>query len=152
MRSPKMRTCLKMIVLPFLVQLLMTPSASGEEEPVRETLDKTDERIKTARGQFEELQRFGYRNLALGEMHAHLDNIRADLREVQHGCNLREINELAKSIENISKRVAYDHELVQAQVEYPMIRSKEELHYFRLFTEHFGHGRAVETVGQWICL
>jgi len=33
-----------------------------------------------------------------------------------------------------------------------MIRSKEELHYFRLFTEHFGHGRAVETVGQWICL
>ena len=45
-----------------------------------------------------------------------------------------------------------DHELAQFQAEYPMIRSKEELHYFRLFTEHFGHGLAVETVGQWICL
>ena len=45
-----------------------------------------------------------------------------------------------------------DHELAQAQAEYPMIRSKEELYYFRLFTEHFGQGRAVETVGQWICL
>ena len=45
-----------------------------------------------------------------------------------------------------------DHELAQAQAEYPMIRSKEELYYFRLFTEHLGHGRAVETVGQWICL
>ena len=45
-----------------------------------------------------------------------------------------------------------DHELARVQADYPMIRSKEELYYFRLFTEHFGHGRAVETVGQWICL
>lgn len=81
---------------------------------VRETLELTDERIKTAVEQFEELQRLGYRNLALGEMYAHLDDIRANLRQVQHGCNLREINELAKSVENIAKRVAYDHELIRA--------------------------------------
>ena len=42
-----------------------------------------------------------------------------------------------------------DHELAEAQAEYPIIRSKEELYYFRLFTKHFGTERAVETVGQW---
>jgi len=45
-----------------------------------------------------------------------------------------------------------DHELTQAQAEFPMIRSKEELYYFRLFTQHFGTDRAVATVGQWISL
>ena len=45
-----------------------------------------------------------------------------------------------------------DHELAEAQARYPMIRSKEELHYFRLFTEYFGADHAVETVGQWIFL
>jgi len=49
--------------------------------------------------------------------------------------------------ENIS-----DKEFQEAQEKYPIIRSKEELHYFRLFTKHFGDGAAVETVGQWISL
>jgi asparagine synthase (glutamine-hydrolysing) len=43
-------------------------------------------------------------------------------------------------------------ELKAAQSQYPFIRSKEELHYFRLFSSHFGSGPAVETVGQWIRL
>jgi asparagine synthase (glutamine-hydrolysing) len=42
-----------------------------------------------------------------------------------------------------------DDELEAAQTKYTLIRSKEELHYFRIFVEHFGDGRAVETVGQW---
>ncbi len=45
-----------------------------------------------------------------------------------------------------------DEELAQAQAEHPIVRSKEELHYFRIFTEHFGSGQAVNTVGQWISL
>jgi asparagine synthase (glutamine-hydrolysing) len=45
-----------------------------------------------------------------------------------------------------------DDELLAAQTSFPMIRSKEELHYFKIFKEHFGSGRAVETVGQWIRL
>ncbi len=81
---------------------------------VRETLEETEQGIKVAGEQFEVLQRFGYRSLALEEMHDHIDDVRANLRQVQHGCNLREINELAKSIENITKRVAYDYELVLA--------------------------------------
>jgi asparagine synthase (glutamine-hydrolysing) len=43
-------------------------------------------------------------------------------------------------------------ELADAQGEFPMVRSKEELHYFRIFAEYFGTARAVETVGQWVCL
>ncbi len=42
-----------------------------------------------------------------------------------------------------------DGELERVQVEFPFIRSKEEVHYFKLFTEFFGTGKAVETVGQW---
>jgi asparagine synthase (glutamine-hydrolysing) len=42
-----------------------------------------------------------------------------------------------------------DAELESARGEFPFLRSKEELHYFRLFTDHFGRGCAVETVGLW---
>jgi len=45
-----------------------------------------------------------------------------------------------------------DNELAEAQAKYPIIRSKEELYYFRIFTENFGTGRAVDTVGQWVSL
>ena len=45
-----------------------------------------------------------------------------------------------------------DNELAQAQLKHPLIRSKEELYYFTLFTKHFGANRAVDTVGQWITL
>jgi len=45
-----------------------------------------------------------------------------------------------------------DEEFSEAQARHPRIRSKEELHYFRLFAEHFGTGMAVDTVGQWVCL
>ena len=42
-----------------------------------------------------------------------------------------------------------DRDLTEAQAEHPLIRSKEELYYFRLFTDNFGAGKAVATVGQW---
>jgi asparagine synthase (glutamine-hydrolysing) len=45
-----------------------------------------------------------------------------------------------------------DEELAEAQSKHPMVRSKEELHYFRIFTKHFGAGKAVQTVGQWISM
>jgi asparagine synthase (glutamine-hydrolysing) len=45
-----------------------------------------------------------------------------------------------------------DAEFKEAQKEHPVLRSKEELCYYRIFTEHFGYGRAVDTVGQWITL
>jgi asparagine synthase (glutamine-hydrolysing) len=43
-----------------------------------------------------------------------------------------------------------DEEFAEAQSTHPMVRSKEELHYFRIFTKHFGAGKAVQTVGQWV--
>jgi len=45
-----------------------------------------------------------------------------------------------------------DEELKEAQGSYPMVRSKEELYYFKIFIAHFGTGKAVGTVGQWIRL
>jgi len=81
---------------------------------IRETFEQTAELIEQCSVQFQDLQRMGYRNLALTEMYEHLDDTWLRLREVQHGCNIREINELAKSIEHVAKHTAYDHELVQA--------------------------------------
>ncbi len=45
-----------------------------------------------------------------------------------------------------------DKELAEVQKEFPIVRSKEEMFYFKLFTKHFGSGSAVDTVGQWITL
>jgi asparagine synthase (glutamine-hydrolysing) len=50
------------------------------------------------------------------------------------------------------ENVISDAELAETQAKFPMVRSKEELHYFRIFTENFGTGRAIDTVGQWVCL
>jgi asparagine synthase (glutamine-hydrolysing) len=50
------------------------------------------------------------------------------------------------------ENVVSDTEFAEAQAAFPMIRSKEELGYFRLFAKHFGTNRAVKTVGQWISL
>jgi hypothetical protein len=81
---------------------------------VRKMREETAGRIETCRAQFDELVRMGYRNLALTEMHNHIDNILKNLREVLHGTDLREITELTKSIENVAKQTAYDYELVNA--------------------------------------
>lgn len=48
--------------------------------------------------------------------------------------------------------VITDRELKEARESYPMVRSKEEFYYFRIFTDYFGSDKAVKTVGQWICL
>ena len=48
--------------------------------------------------------------------------------------------------------VVSDEELAAAQRIHPIVRSKEELAYFRIFTENFGDGPAVATVGQWVSL
>jgi len=45
-----------------------------------------------------------------------------------------------------------DVELEETRKRYPVIRSKEELAYFHIFSNHFGSPGAVETVGQWISL
>jgi asparagine synthase (glutamine-hydrolysing) len=43
-------------------------------------------------------------------------------------------------------------ELEYTKAYFPNIRSKEELYYFRIFSHHFGTGKALDTVGQWITL
>ena len=58
----------------------------------------------------------------------------------------------ANTLPDCFESLITDSELFEAQAEYPVIRSKEELHYFRIFTRHFGANDAVETVGQWLSL
>jgi len=45
--------------------------------------------------------------------------------------------------------VITDEAFEEARLRFPMIRTKEEFAYFRMFTEYFGEERAVATVGQW---
>ena len=42
-----------------------------------------------------------------------------------------------------------DSEFARAQEKYHLLRSKEELYYFNIFTGYYGDGKAVDTVGQW---
>jgi asparagine synthase (glutamine-hydrolysing) len=58
----------------------------------------------------------------------------------------------ARVLSEYFEGIISDEEFVRSQAEYGMIRSKEELYYFRIFTEHFGAGTAIETVGQWVRL
>jgi asparagine synthase (glutamine-hydrolysing) len=48
------------------------------------------------------------------------------------------------------EQLVSDRELREVQEQFPFIRNKEEMYYFRLFSEHFGFGIAMEAVGQWI--
>jgi len=50
------------------------------------------------------------------------------------------------------ENVIEDRELAEARDRYPMVRSKEELYYLRIFVKRFGEGKALETVGQWVSL
>lgn len=45
-----------------------------------------------------------------------------------------------------------DEDFARVRAEHPLVRSKEETYYFQIFTEHFGTGHAVDTVGQWVSL
>ena len=45
-----------------------------------------------------------------------------------------------------------DQEFAEAREKHPLVRSKEEFYYFRIFGEQFGTEQAVETVGQWVSL
>ena len=81
---------------------------------IREALEQTVRMAEAAAAQFEDLKRMGYRNLALAEMHDHVDEIKTALGEELHGSDIRAISELARSVKNLAKRTAYDHDLVLA--------------------------------------
>jgi asparagine synthase (glutamine-hydrolysing) len=55
----------------------------------------------------------------------------------------------AKLLPEHFEKVYSDAELARVQAEHPVVRSKEEMHYFQLFARYFDDGAAVETVGQW---
>ncbi len=90
------------------------PGTMNVVSHIRETLEESARLIEASGVQFAELQQMGYRNLALGEMHRHIDEFLSSLRRVVHGSNIREIDELARSIKHVAKHTAYAHELVKA--------------------------------------
>ena len=55
----------------------------------------------------------------------------------------------AALLESFFEEEIAEPEFRKARREFPFLRSKEELFYFRIFTDHFGRGKAVETVGVW---
>ena len=50
--------------------------------------------------------------------------------------------------ENVISNEEFDAE----RRNYPVVRSKEELYYFRISKEHFNDSTAAATVGQWVSL
>lgn len=56
----------------------------------------------------------------------------------------------ASLMRSYSEETISEGQFKDIQRKHPFIRSKEEYYYFRIFTEHFGDGHAVHTVGQWM--
>jgi len=81
---------------------------------IKEILKKTTERIDSSAARFAELEDLGYKNLALGEMHHHTADTHSRLRRVFHSFNMRDINDLARSIESVAKQTDYAYDLVHA--------------------------------------
>ena len=81
---------------------------------IKKVLQTTAERIDSSAERFAELEQMGYRNLALREMHHHTEETHSRLRRVFHSFNMREINELARSIGSVAKQTDYAYELVYA--------------------------------------
>ena len=50
------------------------------------------------------------------------------------------------------ERVISNEEFDEERKTFPVVRSKEELFYFRIFKKHFNASTAAKTVGQWISL
>jgi hypothetical protein len=81
---------------------------------IKQILVRTATLIDSSAEEFLELEEMGYRNLALGEMHHHTAETHSRLRRVFHSFNMREINELARSIESVVNQTDYAHGLVQS--------------------------------------
>ena len=81
---------------------------------IKEILGQNAELIDSSAERFHELEEMGYRNLALAEMHHHTADTHSRLRRVFHSFNMREINELARSIKSVAEQTDYAFELVQS--------------------------------------
>ena len=81
---------------------------------VREVLEKTAAIIESSAEEFEKLEAMGYRNLALAEMHAHKKDTQSKLRRVFHSFNMRDINDLAHSIESVSEQTDYAYSIIKS--------------------------------------
>lgn len=81
---------------------------------IKDILRNTAALIDTSAEKFRDLEAMGYRNLALAEMHHHTAETHSRLRRVFHSFNMREIRELARSIESVAQRTDYAHDLVRS--------------------------------------
>lgn len=55
----------------------------------------------------------------------------------------------ANVLEQYFNKSITDSEFENGKKKYTIVRNKEEYYYFKLFTNYFGEGKAVDTVGQW---
>jgi hypothetical protein len=79
---------------------------------IKVVLQETSEMIDSSAEKFNELEDMGYHNLALAEMHHHAPETHSRLRRVFHSFNMRDIRDLSRSIEAVSKQTDYAYDLV----------------------------------------
>ena len=58
----------------------------------------------------------------------------------------------ADFLPNYFEKQVTDGDYEDLKRRHPLIRSKEEAYYFKIFIDNFGEGTAVESVGQWVSL
>ncbi len=80
---------------------------------IKGILQETADLIDSSAVEFFELEEMGYRNLGLAEAHHHTPETHSRLRRVFHSFNMRDINDLARSIESVAQQTDAALELVR---------------------------------------
>lgn len=82
-------------------------------ERIKQMLTDSEERIKTSAAQYKELEASGYHNIELEQRHHHAAEAQAQLRQVFHSFNVRDVTKIAADIQAVAERTEASHQLIQ---------------------------------------
>jgi len=82
---------------------------------IKQTLIETEQRIDESGQLYNELESWGYRNLELEKLHHHANEVHSKLRQIFHSFNMREIDNFASEIQEVTDRTTETHELIKRQ-------------------------------------
>ncbi len=79
---------------------------------IKTTLIETEQRIAETTETYSELEGWGYRNLELEELSHHAKEVSSKLRQIFHSFNMREINNFAAEVQEVSDQAKATYELI----------------------------------------
>ncbi len=82
---------------------------------IKQTLTDTEQRINESGQLYAELESWGYRNLELEQLHHHAGEVHSKLRQIFHSFNMREIDNFAAEIQEVTDHTTETYEMIKRQ-------------------------------------